>query len=83
MTFYRWLKDTFKLGYNGTITQDQLYSTINSHDSSVLSKKFSTVWKDELTKKSEPNLLRVILKIYGLKIFLLGLGYAFVNTASR
>lgn len=76
------MKDLLKSGLSKPIDENDVYSCCKSHKSEKISIKFKKYWENELNKM-KPNLLNVIMKLYGLKILLLGLCYATLEITSK
>lgn len=71
-----------KIGFSRTIEENDIYAVTNSMQSDRNTQEFAKLWELEL-KKKKPSLLRVILKVHGLKMFLIGLLYALGEILAR
>lgn len=79
---HRWMKDIFKLGLKGTISLDQTYKPKSSLESNRISTKFIKLWAKEL-KNDHPSVVRVIYKMYGFPLIILGVMFSIVETSMR
>lgn len=71
-----------KIGFSRTIEEDDIHAVTNSMQSDRNTEEFAKLWELELEKK-KPSILRVILKVHGLKMFLIGLLYALGEILAR
>lgn len=71
-----------KLGLSREIQEDDIYAVTNSMRSEENTHNFVKHWKIEL-EKSNPSIFRVMLKIYGYKVFMLSFFYSIGLTLAR
>lgn len=76
------MKDIFELGLKGSITPDQIYKPKSSLESNKIVTQFVKSWTEEL-KNKHPSVLRVIFKIYGFSLIILGVMFSMVETSMR
>nr|XP_016926120.1 multidrug resistance-associated protein 4-like [Drosophila suzukii] len=77
-----WMRDLFKRGLQGPLTDEELYQHRKTLDSERVTNKFAELWDDEL-KRSNPSVVRMILRAYG-KIFLpMGLAFSISETICK
>ncbi|KAH8272109.1 hypothetical protein KR026_008581 [Drosophila bipectinata] len=77
-----WMRDLFKRGLQGPLTDEELYQHRKTLDSERVTNKFAELWDDEL-KRSNPSVVRMILRAYG-KIFVpLGLAFSICETICK
>jgi hypothetical protein len=77
------LKDLFALGLKRTITTDDIYDCLSSHQSARVTDQFAQVWEAQEADGGKPSIFRVIRKIYGTRIVGLGLGYGLLDICAR
>lgn len=68
-----------KLGWSRDINEDDIYEVTNGMRSDRNTKIFAKHWNIELEKK-KPSFLRVLLKVYGIKIFTVSILSAIATT---
>lgn len=71
-----------KLGLSREIQEDDIYAVTNSMRSEENTQNFVKHWKIEL-EKANPSIFRVMLKIYGYKVFMLSFFYSIGLTLAR
>lgn len=71
-----------KAGLSREIDENDIYAVTNSMRSEENTQAFAKQWQIELDKK-RPSIIRVMLKIYGLKIFILCFIYSIGLTLAR
>ncbi|EDX14816.1 GD21421 [Drosophila simulans] len=77
-----WMRDLFKRGLQGPLTDEELYQHRKTLDSERVTNKFADLWEDEL-KRSNPSVVRMILRAYG-KIFVpMGLAFSISETICK
>ncbi|XP_017023787.2 probable multidrug resistance-associated protein lethal(2)03659 [Drosophila kikkawai] len=77
-----WMRDLFKRGLKGPLTDEELYQHRKTLDSERVTNKFAELWDDEL-KRDDPSVVRMILRAYG-KIFVpLGLAFSLAETVCK
>ncbi|EDW98328.1 probable multidrug resistance-associated protein lethal(2)03659 [Drosophila yakuba] len=77
-----WMRDLFKRGLQGPLTDEELYQHRKTLDSERVTNKFAELWDDEL-KRNNPSVVRMILRAYG-KIFLpMGLAFSISETICK
>lgn len=76
--YRRWLRDLFKIGLSRQVTDDDMYACVKHQKSENISLRFQLLWDHELTKE-KPSLMRVIMKIYGFKVILVGILFSLVE----
>ncbi|KAM8705279.1 hypothetical protein ACLKA7_009701 [Drosophila subpalustris] len=77
-----WMRDLFKRGLQGPLTDEELYQHRKTLDSEHVTKRFSDLWDDEL-KRSNPSVIRMIYRAYGAIFLPLGLVYSLMETACK
>lgn len=76
------MRDLFKRGLQGPLTDEELYQHRKTLDSERVTNKFAELWEDEL-KRSNPSVVRMILRAYG-KIFVpMGLAFSISETICK
>lgn len=80
--FIRWLRPILKTGMIREIDDDDIYAVTKSMQSDLNTEAFTKLWKLEL-KKTNPSLLRVMLKVHGLKVLILLILHPVGNTLAR
>lgn len=75
---YRWLLDIFKIGLNRQVKEEDMYECVRSQKSEVISANFQLLWELEMSK-AKPSLLKVIMKIYGAKVILVGALFSIIE----
>lgn len=78
----RWLKDLFKLGLQRPIENEDIYRTLQEHESTKLSDRFETLWNEE-RKKKRPHLFTVIRQLYAKKIIGVSILFTAIDAISR
>ncbi|KAH8232502.1 hypothetical protein KR032_008347 [Drosophila birchii] len=77
-----WMRDLFKRGLKGPLTDEELYQHRKTLDSERVTNKFAELWDDEL-KRDDPSVVRMILRAYG-KIFVpMGLAFSLAETVCK
>lgn len=66
----RYMKPMLMTGWKRPLGDDDIYAVTNSLRSEKNTEEFAKLWDMEL-KKPNPSILRVILKLYALKVFTL------------
>lgn len=72
----------FQIGLRRSIEEDDIYAVTNSMRSNQTTETFAKLWNLEL-KKQRPSLLRVIRKVYGFEVLIVGILYAIAETFAR
>lgn len=69
---FSWTLPLFWEGFNRDLTVDDLSEPLKEHSSSYLGDRIEKLWDEEVAKaerkKTEPSLLRVIVKMFGLRL---------------
>uniref|UniRef100_T1GI51 ABC transmembrane type-1 domain-containing protein n=1 Tax=Megaselia scalaris TaxID=36166 RepID=T1GI51_MEGSC len=77
-----WIKDIFKIGLSRPIAEEDFFELKPSFETTPLSENLNNLWQDEkLVPK--PSVLRILWKASGLKIILLGVAVAVIQTITR
>ncbi|KAF7279579.1 hypothetical protein GWI33_006975 [Rhynchophorus ferrugineus] len=63
----------FRRTYKEKLTEDDLFSPLPSHDSSILGDKLERIWKEEQKKHKKFALHIALLKLFGFRFFILGI----------
>ncbi|XP_060851718.1 ATP-binding cassette sub-family C member 4-like isoform X2 [Rhopalosiphum padi] len=70
------MMDIYKLGQKRDLEEDDLYTTLSDHSSSVLGNKLEKQWRLEIVNahktNREPSLLRTLIRIFGYKFMIYG-----------
>ncbi|XP_067215777.1 probable multidrug resistance-associated protein lethal(2)03659 isoform X1 [Linepithema humile] len=88
ITFW-WTRKIFWTGYNKDLEESDLYVTLKQDRTSYLGEIISNAWKKEVdscAKKkndSTPQLLRVLLRCFGIPFLLIGIAQAVMELFSR
>ncbi|KMQ90611.1 multidrug resistance-associated protein, partial [Lasius niger] len=96
---FSWILRTFWVGYRRDLEVTDLYTPLKEHTSGILGVKIAKAWEKECEaynhrleksartgsqkKVSEPSLLRVIIKVFGVKIMLYGVVLAVMEILLR
>nr|XP_012224795.1 PREDICTED: probable multidrug resistance-associated protein lethal(2)03659 [Linepithema humile]XP_012224797.1 PREDICTED: probable multidrug resistance-associated protein lethal(2)03659 [Linepithema humile]XP_012224798.1 PREDICTED: probable multidrug resistance-associated protein lethal(2)03659 [Linepithema humile]XP_012224799.1 PREDICTED: probable multidrug resistance-associated protein lethal(2)03659 [Linepithema humile]XP_012224800.1 PREDICTED: probable multidrug resistance-associated prot len=86
---YWWTRKIFWTGYNKDLEESDLYVTLKQDRTSYLGEIIGNAWKKEVdscAKKkngSTPQLLRVLLRCFGIPFLLIGIGEAVMELFSR
>ncbi|SPP81313.1 multidrug resistance-associated protein 4 [Drosophila guanche] len=80
-TFW-WMRDLFKRGLQGPLTDEELYQHRKTLDSERVTNKFSELWADE-KKRSNPSVVRMILRAYGMLFIPLGLAFSVAESCCK
>lgn len=59
-----------------------MYVPLKEHHAEKLGNECEELWNEEL-KKSKPSLLRVLLKLYGIRLFVINIFYTVIETFLR
>ncbi|CAH2099614.1 unnamed protein product [Euphydryas editha] len=76
---FGWTLETFKLGYSRDIKEEDLYAPLPEHRSDILGDALQTAWEQEVENSTlhndgrKPNLMKVLVKVYGTELMLYGL----------
>jgi len=82
MTFW-WLRDVFKVGISSKdITEEDIFATLDDHETEKIVSKFSGHWKEELERK-DPSIVRMFFKMYGPSVLTIGLAFSVLETLNR
>ncbi|XP_053600633.1 ATP-binding cassette sub-family C member 4-like isoform X2 [Plodia interpunctella] len=71
--------ETFKLGYNRDIRENDLYAPLPEHRSDILGDAIQRTWENEVEdcsrslRERKPSLWKVLLKVFGCEMMLYGL----------
>jgi ATP-binding cassette, subfamily C (CFTR/MRP), member 4 len=81
MTWW-YLRDLYKVGYSRPITQDDIYQTIQHHESQRIGERFTNLWNQEL-KTQNPSIIRLFYNAYGPSVLTLGILFSISETINR
>lgn len=70
------------IGLRRAIQEDDIYAVKNDMRSDSNTEAFAKLWETEC-KKRNPSLFRILLKMYLLKVFIVGFFLAILQTAVR
>lgn len=76
------MKDLFKKGYKGPLTQDDLYENKPALNSHRLTNRFQELWNEELVRK-KPSVFRVLFRAYGMALIVMGVLYCMLETGCK
>lgn len=76
------MKPLFTTGLKHSLVDDDIYEVPHGMRSDLNTKKYAKVWDEELKKKN-PSMLRVIFKLHGLKVVIIGLLFSIAETIAR
>ncbi|KAL5288615.1 ABCC4.2 family protein [Megaselia abdita] len=74
-----WMKEMFTKGCQGPIREEDLYKIDSQFESDKLSEKFNNLWSQEKCRP-KPSIARVVWRAFGVKVLLVGVIYAIVQT---
>ncbi|EDW58559.1 ATP-binding cassette sub-family C member 4 [Drosophila virilis] len=77
-----WMRDLFKRGLQGPLTDEELYQHRKTLDSERVTSKFSELWEDE-KKRSNPSVVRMIFRAYGSVFMPLGIAFSMVESCCK
>ncbi|KAL5283201.1 ABCC4.2 family protein [Megaselia abdita] len=77
-TFW-WTRHIIRKGYSQPLNESDIYENHPDFDSSRITHKFTNLWEEEL-KTSNPSVLRIIYKGYGMSIIFFGLLFQLTET---
>ncbi|KAL5283205.1 ABCC4.2 family protein [Megaselia abdita] len=80
-TFW-WTRHIIRKGYSQPLNESDIYENHPDFDSSRITHKFTNLWEEEL-KTSNPSVLRIIYKGYGMSIIFFGLLFQLTETVGR
>lgn len=83
LSLFRWLHDLLKLGLKRPIECGDIYQTLESHRSKVLTDTFSARWNRDCMKKKKPKLTRILQHIYAKRVIGVSILYTILNTSIR
>ncbi|XP_030756720.1 probable multidrug resistance-associated protein lethal(2)03659 [Sitophilus oryzae] len=63
----------FKKTYKEKLTEDDLFSPLPSHDSAIIGEKLEKAWKEEHKKHKKFALHLALLRVFGIRFFILGI----------
>ncbi|KAF5306629.1 hypothetical protein FQA39_LY08818 [Lamprigera yunnana] len=77
----------FMKGRRGEFTENDVYETLSRDKSNILGDRAEKLWLQELKKCNEtkevPNFRNVLMKLYSLKMYIVGIAYAFNDLILR
>ncbi|XP_030369552.1 probable multidrug resistance-associated protein lethal(2)03659 [Scaptodrosophila lebanonensis] len=77
-----WMRNIFKRGLQGPLTDDELYQHRSTLDSERVTNKFHDLWDDELKRKN-PSVVRMMARAYGCIFVPLGLFYSLSESCCK
>ncbi|XP_025406860.1 probable multidrug resistance-associated protein lethal(2)03659 [Sipha flava] len=84
---FSWTLGIFKTGRKKALEVNDLYTALDDYKSSLLGDELEKKWKFEVTeaknKNRDPSLIRVLIKMFGAKIFYYGLIQIFIEVILR
>lgn len=80
--FFWWCRDLYRIGLKRPIVDEDVYETLNHHESEKIADKFSKLWKQELESKN-PSTLRMFFNAYGWQVLIFGLLFSVCETLMR
>lgn len=63
----------FKSAFKEKLTEDNLFSPLPSHNSSLLGEKLEQIWKEEYRKHKKYALHTALFRMFGLHLFIIGI----------
>jgi hypothetical protein len=79
---FSWELPLIVKGWRKELTEDDLYKTLENHESSRLGDKLESLWSEEENFCKNPSLGKALTKLFGLEFFLYGLSYFPVQLAT-
>lgn len=74
---FSWIFPVFRLSRKPDYGQGDLFRPLKSHKADYLGDTLCKAWDDEVahkkSKNQQPNLLRVMMRVYGMEFLFLGL----------
>ncbi|XP_017866361.1 PREDICTED: probable multidrug resistance-associated protein lethal(2)03659 [Drosophila arizonae] len=77
-----WMRDLFKRGLEGPLTDEELYQHRKTLDSERVTSTFTELWEDE-KKHNNPSVVRMIFRAYGAIFVPLGLLFSILETCCK
>ncbi|XP_055848004.1 probable multidrug resistance-associated protein lethal(2)03659 [Episyrphus balteatus] len=77
-----WMKDLFRRGLQGPLTDEELYEHKKDLGSERVTEIFGRLWEDEKLKK-KPSIVKLIFRVYGSKFVPLGFFYSVLESATK
>lgn len=76
------MKPLFSRGLKRSLVDDDIYEVLHGMRSDLNTENYAKVWDEEL-KKPNPSMLRVIFKLHGLKVVIIGFLFSIAETIAR
>lgn len=76
------MKPLFSTGLKRSLVDDDIFEVPNGMRSDLNTENFAKVWDEEM-KKPNPSMLRVIFKLHGLKVVIIGFLFSVAETIAR
>lgn len=76
------MKEIYKLGTKGILQPEDIYQIKSELASKSITEQFIKLWKDEMERKN-PNMLRLLFKLFGKSVFLWGICYSALDIGMR
>ncbi|KAL1513309.1 hypothetical protein ABEB36_002731 [Hypothenemus hampei] len=74
--FFIWPFPLFYKGYKYGFTENDIFTHLSSHDTTLLSERLEYEWNNEVKRKNQnASLWKVIFKIFGFQMLFYGSGY--------
>ena len=84
---FRYTIPIFLKGRKKEIDFEDMYDVLDAHKSDMLGDRLSASWEKELVlakaKNKEPSLLRATLRVFGLRLAMIGLLLCFIEFVFR
>ncbi|XP_077301221.1 putative multidrug resistance-associated protein lethal(2)03659 [Arctopsyche grandis] len=77
-----WLREIFTKGFRRQLEIDDLYVPLDNHVASKLGDRCEEEWFKEL-KKDKPSLIRLLVKLYGVRLIVLNILFSVVDVVLR
>jgi ATP-binding cassette subfamily C (CFTR/MRP) protein 4 len=72
---FSWELPLIVKGWRKELTEDDLYKTLENHESSRLGDKLESLWSEEENLSKNPSLEKALTKLFGLELVLYGLSF--------
>lgn len=77
-----WCRDIYRVGLKRPITDEDVYETLNHHESERIASRFSKLWDQEMKSKN-PSTLRMFFNAYGWPVLIYGLLFSVCESFTR